>query len=167
MAISKFLSEKFGGKGLGDSWGASCPPITFILKKALEPLISNQMSPLRCLYDHPFQMKSRMPPLTILNAQSPVKLRRSYLQIYSSLRLWFLLLLGLGYASSSLKFLKINLQHSLVASSQLQKSLVELNPDIVLLQEPCIGKFGKTSGVTDQFRVFSKFDDEKNEKKVT
>ena len=69
--------------------------------------------------------------------------------------------MGNIHASSSLKFLKINLQHSFAASSQLQKSLVELNPDIVLLQEDYVSKFEKIFGVTDHFRVFFKFDEEK------
>ena len=49
------------------------------------------------------------------------------------------------------------LRHSFVSSSQLQKSLVKLNLDIVLLQEPYVNKFKIIAGAADKFYAFITF----------
>ena len=53
MAISKFLLDPFCEIKTREG-GVSFPPITLALKKGLELLITNPMSPLRSLCDHPF-----------------------------------------------------------------------------------------------------------------
>ena len=46
---------------------------------------------------------------------------------------------------NNLQFLQINLQHCYAAAAQLEKTLVDLCPDVVLIQEPNINKSGKLS----------------------
>ena len=62
---------------------------------------------------------------------------------------------------NNLTVLQINLQHSYSATLQLQKTIEELKPDIVLLQEPYVNKFCKISCVPYSYKCFSKIDTDK------
>ena len=60
--------------------------------------------------------------------------------------------------NKSLSFIQINLQHSFHAMVQLQQTLAERKPDIALLQEPYVNKFGKLSCTPREYGCFSKID---------
>ena len=60
--------------------------------------------------------------------------------------------------SKSLSFIQIDLQHSFHSMVQLQQTLAERKPDVVLLQEPHVNKFGKLSCIPREYGCFSKID---------
>ena len=63
--------------------------------------------------------------------------------------------------NKSLFFIQINLQHSFHEMVQLQQTFSERKPDVVLLQEPCVNKFGKLPCIPREYGCFSRINYDK------